>query len=323
MKWGHHFNWADWDESAKTDREGKYRIITSSAKGIAAKHPDYRENELEDSLWAFEPGHNVRKKIAWSQGEQRPEQKVGPDCFVLRLHPLMALHGRVVDVDGEPVPGVSATWCDSDSDAEGRFCVKVTREEWSQRDKGKISFYSEHHRSLDVPLKDFSLDRETVVTLEREQLIRGQVLDENGKPLEDCKIELKCESEHVRSDFYTVAGPYSQGKWEEHISEHDRLFTLRVSVQGSIRSLKQYTLEEVTSGPVITRLAEGRRLTARLVAQVPLDEKNTPVVFLNSTENEELRQRARVQPDGSIAFSGLADGKYTLVLYPSSCFQLP
>jgi len=156
LKLGHHFPWADWDESAKTDREGKYRVVARYAEGIAARHPDYRGVEVE------------------REGRE----------FTLQLHPLMTLRGRVIDTDGKAIAGVSMSLCKDDSDAEGRFSLKVTQEEWNQREKSNISFLAVNHRSLDVPLKDFSFDRETVVTLQREQLIQGQVLDENGNPLE-------------------------------------------------------------------------------------------------------------------------------------------
>jgi len=290
LKWGHHFAWADWDESAKTDREGQYRVVTKYAEGIAARHPDYRSVEIE------------------REGRE----------FTLQLHPLMTLRGRVIDADGKGIAGVSVRLSRKGSDAEGRFSLGVTRQEWNQREKQKIRFFALDHRSLDVPLKDFSFDRETVVTLEREQLIQGQVLNENGEPLADCVVELQCGLENAGSDFCVVRGPHKEGKWEEYIREHHQLFTLQVSVAGSIRSLRQYTRDEVTSGPIITKLPDGHRLTGKLTARVPLDEKNTPVVRLESTANEDLWQRARIQADGRFEFFGLADGQYTLRLRPSS-----
>ena len=289
LKWGHHFPWADWDESAKTDREGKYRVVTRDAEGIAARHSDCRGVEIE---------REARE-------------------FTLRLYPLMTLRGRVIDTDGKAIAGVSVRLCKDDSDAEGRFSLKVTQEEWNQREKSNISFFALNHRSMDVPLKDFSFDRETVVSLAPKALIRGQILNEAGNPVENCKIEFKWDSEYGGSDFYTIPGPHKEGKWEEHITDDHRGITLRISVAGSVRSLRQYSREEATGGPIITRLGEGQRLTGRLVARVPLDEKNTPVVLLDSTTNEELRQRARVQADGTFAFFGLADGKYILRLHPA------
>jgi len=289
LEWGHHDFWPDWDELATTDREGEYRVATRYAEGIAARHPDYRGVKIES--------------------EARE--------FTLKLHPLMTLRGRVIDADGKGIAGVSVRLSRKDSDAEGRFSLGVTRKEWNQREKNKINFFALDCRSLDVPLKDFSFDRETVVTLERNQLIQGQVLNEGGEPLADCVVEVQCESENVGSDFCIVRGPHKDGKWEEYIREHHQVFTLRVSVAGSVRSLRQYTREEATSGPIITRLAEGHRLAGRLVARVPLDEKNTPVVLLDNAANEDLRRRARVQADGTFAFFGLDDGKYILRLHPA------
>jgi len=330
MHWGHHFNWADWDHAAKTDRQGKYRITASNAEGIAARHPDYREMEQDGRRttdWSFGPGYNIRKKTSWSASEPQPQERVGPDGFVFRLHPLMTVRGRVLAPDGEPIADVQPSGMGgSRSDREGRFVLRVTREEWAHRDKHKITFYAEKHRTLETSLSSFSLDRESVFTLRPEQVIQGRVLDESGRPLEDCKIELKQEFEGMRSDFYSVAGPYKEGRWEQHIGEIYTIFTLRVSVGGTVRSLKRYSLEEVTRGPLVTRLAEGRRVTGRLTARVPLDGKNTPIVLLRGAAGDgradrDEPQRAQVQADGSFAFAGLADGTYTLQLVPAASAQ--
>lgn len=321
MKWGHHFNWADWDHAVKTDGEGKYRITTQEARGIAARHPQYRDEESARSVWEFAPGQN--QMGTWTpQPEEHAKDKpaIGPDGVVIRLQPLMALRGRAVDPQGKPIAGVSLGGSEgAESDAEGRFSVRVTRKEWAEREKedAKISFYAEKYRSTDVPLKSFSQDRETVVTLQPEPVIRGQVLDEHGNPLEDCTIELKCDAKPFVSDFYTVRGPYKEGKWEQHVNEHDTDFTLRISVGGSIRSLQQYTREQVMGGPILTKLAEGRRLMGRLAARVPLDAVNTPAVVLRSKEHENVCLQAKVETGGAFTFSGLAEGAYSLTLQPA------
>jgi protocatechuate 3,4-dioxygenase beta subunit len=137
MKSGHHFDWADWDEAVKTDGEGKYRIATQEAQGIAARHPQYRDEEPMRSIWEFGPGQNQVRIPTWifepdKYAKDRPA--IGPDGLVIRLHPLMALRGRAVDPQGKPVAGVS---CDgsgeAESDAEGRFSVKVTKQDRSGR----------------------------------------------------------------------------------------------------------------------------------------------------------------------------------------------
>lgn len=320
LKWGHHFSWADWDELAKTDMEGKYRVTTKSAQGIEARHPRYRNGQLDDRPYDFRAGHNTRG-ASWSpSGKQEQPPKVGPDGIVIRLHPLMTLRGRLIDADGKPIKGASVGYRGrGESDEQGRFDVTVTREEWDQPKDGEVSIWAEGYRWLDVPLKEFSFERESVVTLEKQQLIEGRVLDENGKPAEDCDIELKCDSPPVVTNFDTV--PHEHGKWQEHISEHDEIFTLRVSVAGVVRSLKRYTREEVLRGPIITQLVDGQRLAGILVAKVPLDQTNTPAVFLRNVENDEISLQGKVQADGSFGFVGLADGKYILQLHPANCGQ--
>lgn len=320
LKWGHHSSWADWDELTKTDTEGKYRIVTKSAQGIEARHPKYRTAQSDDRPYGFSVGHN-KKGARWSSsGEQKEPPKLGPDGVVIRLHPLMTLRGRLVDVDGRPIEGAPIWYRGrGESDEQGRFEVTATQEEWTQPKDGEVSIWAEGHRSLDVPLREFSFERETVVTLEKEQLIEGRVLNENGQPVDHCTIELKCDSPPMVSDFDTI--PHEHGKWREHISEHDEVFTLRVSVAGVARSLKRYNREEVLRGPIITNLVEGRRLAGNLVAKVPLDQNNTPVVFLRNAENEELSLQGKVQADGSFGFVGLADGKYVLQLHPANCRQ--
>ena len=318
VKMGHHFNWPDWDESAKTDAQGRFRVTTRSAEGLAARHSDYRQGDWDGGPSMFDAGHN-RRIPTWSDGKPEEPNEIAPYGLIVRLQPVIALRGRVVDVDGKPIADVLVGG--GDSDADGHFRVLVTREEWDRRETHEITFYAEAHRTRTLLLKAFAPDRETAVTLQREPVIQGQVLDEAGNRLEDCTVELKCESEHVGSGFSTVPGPYKEGKWQQTVGEHHEVFTLRVSVGGAVRSLWRYTRQEVTGGPIVTRLAQGHRLSALLVAKVPLDEKNTPVVFLTSAENDGLRQRAEVRSDGRFTFSGLADGRYTLRLVPASCDQ--
>ena len=321
LKWGHHSSWADWDHSATADQAGRYRIATREAQGIAARHPKYRDVELDYRPWGFKPGHNRRAADSLDNKEAE-EPAVGPEGFVLRLHSLLTLRGRLVGADGKPIAGAfmggwPVTSEPNGSDKQGRFCLKVTREEWDRREKRQIDFYAPNHRLTEVSLDKFSLDRETLVTLKPERMIHGQVLDEHGRPLEDCTIELKCDSRNSLPGMYSeVSGPYKEGRWQHAIDEEDRVFTLRVSVGGIIRSVRRYTIEEVTRGPVVTRLAKGRRLTGRLTARLPLDTRNTPIAHLASVPDEKVIQQARVGTDGIFTFSGLADGRYALRLYP-------
>jgi protocatechuate 3,4-dioxygenase beta subunit len=322
-------SWPRWVESVKADGNGKYRITNSSyfTEDIAARHADYREGRLENRFRSFKPGHNITEKMDSSGSEQQPEKDVGPEGFVLRLHRLIALRGRAVDPQGKPIADVEVcgpefrfpdfSQCASHSDAQGRFVVKVTRDEWNQQ-KDIVGLFAKGYRSLQRPLKGFSLDGELTVTLQPQQLITGQVLDEAGRQLEDCNVELKQESGKMsHSEFDPVPGPYKRGKWEYRADEHCTIVTLRVSLAGAVRSLKRYTLAEVSRGPIITRLAEGRRLTGRLIARVPLNPDNTPVVLLSDADTKELSRQALVQPDGRFTFFGLADGHYLLRLYPA------
>jgi hypothetical protein len=232
--------------------------------------------------------------------------------------------GRVVARDGKPIPGVTIPGF-GESDAEGRFLVKVTRHEWKQGDELKVDVSSRKYRDAPTPLKDFSADRELVVTLHPQTRIEGQILGEDGKALADCMIELKGEARHgkgeprfVKSRFDTIPGPNKEGKWEHYIADYEQDFTLQVSVAGAVRSWRQYTRDQVTQGPIITRLDEGYRLTGRLAAQVPLDDTNTPVVLLYKEAIEGPLRGACVEAGGRFAFFGLADGNYVLRLCPAN-----
>lgn len=321
MKWGHHFSWADWDEAVKTDKEGKYRITTGSAEGIAVRHADYRETNSDNRPWGFGKGHNKKHSRGSEENEPAKEPEPGPDGFVFRLVPLLTLHGKIVDQDGKPISGATARFLgESETDAEGRFSVGVTKEEWSQRDRWKVDLSALNFKYREVPLEDFAFDREPVFTLDREQLIHGQVLDENGKPLENCQVEIMCESTeglHFVTAFYPLPQPDKEGKWEYALGDYN-LFTLRISVAGSVRSLKKYPREEALRGPLVTKLAEGRRLSGKLVAPLPLDDKTMPVIVLDSGDDEEQHQQGHADANGNFSFAGLADGKYTLRLYPAS-----
>jgi hypothetical protein len=319
--------WADWQESAKTDHEGKYRLTATSANGIAARHSDYREDQLQNPTWAFAPGHNVTKKHEWAEQEPAPDLKAGPDGFVLRLQPLICLRGRLVAPDGKPIPGVTIFGF-GESDAEGRFRVNVTRQERKQREDLKIDFSSTKYRNAPTPLKDFWEDRELVITLhpQTQTRIAGRILGEDGKPQADCKIEVKGEARRVKggppimvkSWFDTIPGPDSEGKWEHYIDDYEQDLTLQVSVAGTIRSWRQYTREQMTQGAVSTRLGEGCRLTGRLVARVPLDDTNTPVVLLYKGTTEGPLRGAPVEADGRFTFFDLTDGSYVLRLCPAN-----
>ena len=316
LKYGHHTSWPDWNASVKTDCRGRFRLTTLRARGISVIHSEYAGSGFDDTPYEFSAGRNKRNEHALDRQQEQPEVDAGG--YVFRLSPFLKLRGRVVDVDGEPIGDVLAySGLRGRSDADGRFSVKVTRKWWGQREDIDIEFFSLTHRTRDVPLKDFSFDRETVVTLERLPLIQGQILDESGRPLKDCTVEVRPESEWARFDFRSVSGPDGQGRWEMPFDEGDEAFTIRVSVAGSVRSLRRYTPEDVTRGPIVTRLDEGHRIAGKLVANVRLDEKSTPLVVLRDTSSDYPGQQARVQADGSFAFRGLPDGAYTLQLRPA------
>ena len=104
---------------------------------------------------------------------------------------------------------------------------------------------------------------------------------------------------------------------------------VRVSVAGVAGSLKRYAVKEATGGPIVTRLSAGHLLSGRLVAGVPLGDGNTPTVALEREKSGDRDPaagpvgQARVAADGSFAFRGLADGKYTLRLHPAHAAEPP
>jgi protocatechuate 3,4-dioxygenase beta subunit len=331
--------WADWDEAARTDRDGRYRITTTEAQGIEARHGDYGPRKLEAEGAGFEPGTNrlgdapiEEPKDSKARG-RAAKLSVGPEGIIVRMPRAITLHGRVADPVGKPIAGATvsreAAEYDCECDAQGRFGMKFTKLEWLDREGKSVQVSADGYRSRDVPLMDLSPDQERSVVLQPTPIVRGQVFDERGQAPEDCRVELQRECDAITSKFSAVAGPSKEGKWESHIDDDVTAVTVRVSVAGVARSLKRYTIEEATGGPIVTRLSAGHLLSGRLVARVPLGDGNTPTVALEREKSGDRDPaagpvgQARVAADGSFAFRGLADGKYTLRLYPAHAAQPP
>ncbi len=324
LKRGHHDSWADWDESTRTDHAGRFRIGTCEAQGIAVRHAGYRDADLDHRPWGFNAGTNNLEMPQYEAEDNAARSRKFPelhsDGFRLQLHPLMTLYGRVVDPDGAPIADV---WVNQDrSDSQGRFQVGVTAEEWRERGKRDVWLYADGFQSIHVPLTQFSFDRETVVSLKKETFIEGQVLDEHDTPVEDCTIEIKSQTLSTDvlpmiSDFAVARGPLKQGKWQYPAEENADVYTLRVSVAGVVRSMSEHTRAEALNVPIITRLGKGRKIRGQLVANVPLNDTNTPVVSLLTVDNDNLQQHAVIQPNGDFLFSCLSDGKYMLQVRPA------
>ncbi len=236
MHWAHHGSLADWDGFVKADESGRFRVTASSAVGIVARHAGYRDTELDYQTFSFRPGTNQLPSLP---ADGAPEELVGHDSegLVLRSRPLLTLQARFLDPDGKPVANVS--YRGSRSDAQGRFPVQVTREEWNERTERNLHLYAHEFQSVTVPLADLAFDEETVIVLDPKARIEGQVLDEHGMPVEDCIIALR---PRIAGEFITVPGPYREGRWQQHVGRHHETLTLRVTVAGSVRSLRQYKL---------------------------------------------------------------------------------
>ena len=339
LKGGTRACWADWGEAARTDRDGRYRITTTEAQGVEARHDDYGLRKLEAGGDGFEPGTN---RLGDAPTDEPNDAKargkaakltVGPEGIIVRMPRAITLHGRVADPAGKPIAEATVSRetaeYDCECDAQGRFGMKITKLEWLDREGKSVQVSADGYRSRDVPLADLSPDQERSVVLQPTPIVRGQVFDEHGKPPEDCRVELQRECDDVASKFSAVARPSKEGKWESHIDDDVTAVMVRVSVAGVARSLKRYAVKEATGGPIVTRLSAGHLLSGRLVAGVPLGDGNTPTVALEREKSGDRDPaagpvgQARVAADGSFAFRGLADGKYTLRLHPAHAAEPP
>ena len=140
-------------------------------------------------------------------------------------------------------------------------------------------------------------------------------MDQNGQPVQDCKVELQKNPDEDSASFERVPGPDRQGNWV--LTEYDgdaKDFLLRVLVNGKVRSQKRFTLKDIAAAPIVMRLTPGWKVSGRLHAPVPFDRDNTPVVTLAGNNATDDCTPAHVQADGRFCFTGVPDGKYVLAV---------
>lgn len=147
--YGHHGTWVQWDDAVRTDDDGNYRIVTSSADGTAARHPKYGETEI----------------IHDNAG-------VSPIDLEITLSPRRKLVGRLLDEGGKPVVGARV---DGEiSDPDGRFELSVSVDQWRSK-RTSANVFADGFRFKNLPLRQFDLNgkREHEIVLEREMGISG------------------------------------------------------------------------------------------------------------------------------------------------------
>jgi|GEM_PF-4183761 len=311
MVWGHHGTWADWDQAVRTDKDGRFRIATTSASDIAARHPDYREVQPHFQLLPtkdFRPGHNFRGV------------KKEPYSLQLRMEPLITLRGRAVDSQGRPVSCSVGTMTfhtrtNNESDEDGRFLVKVTQSDLEAPEKIDIDIYAENYPYIKFPLAKFSLDRETTIMLKDLPVLSGRILDSDGVPVEKYKLALASHREKEWNDTPQDIPTGENGRFETSIDLFYNYFTLWVSIDGAIRTVKTFSKEEISKRPTIIRLPSTHRLTGKLLTNIPLTKSNIPHVILYGEEDWE-GWRATVDAGGRFVFPAIADGKYSLEIRP-------
>ncbi|NND98185.1 MAG: hypothetical protein HKN47_12730 [Pirellulaceae bacterium] len=288
MRLGHHFAYPLWDRAGRTDSGGRFRIATDGADGVEARHSEFANNKTE--FW---------------RGNGKP-----PADLQIVLSPKRQARGRVVDERGEPISGVDVG--DSTTDKEGRFTISMSMDQW-RSPKSITTFYAPGYQYHTMSTRSLSLgnDRETTITLQRMPRVSGMVVDQDGQPIADAKIQIQEKREYVQDVFVDV--PTVNGRWEAFVDENCQEFVLRISTGETVQYSKTHRNDEI-AGPIEVSIPVGHRIEGRFAA--PVQQEHAPTILLRDAQERIIRQAA-ANDDGRFTLAGVEDGTYTLQLYPA------
>jgi RNA polymerase sigma factor (sigma-70 family) len=167
-------------------------------------------------------------RLAW-----RPDRgEAIPDRYTLKVARSLPIGGRVVDSEGQPVAGAQVGfgnriepaletrpqsdnfdwpfWVKATTDADGRWRIDRIAAETIKTIEGGAS-HPEHvgseHVSVsgDSDVRELLLDGQHVFKLGRAVIVRGVVMDADGKPLQDAKVAVGPVGHSGRRESTTAA----------------------------------------------------------------------------------------------------------------------
>jgi uncharacterized GH25 family protein len=190
------------DEIAYTDKGGRWRVdimpakFTGEGPRIYVTHPDYVSDHLR---WASYP-----KPIT----ERPPYKALREQIAVMVMRKGATIAGRVTDESGKPISG--ALICNqydcydpdplkitATTDNEGRFRLSGLSHRRNYRDHF-FTVQAAGYTPVFVEVSDRDSAKPVEITLKRGQPVEGQVVDEDGKPLEGVSLKLDYWVGHPR-----------------------------------------------------------------------------------------------------------------------------
>ncbi len=281
---GSHFPYAVWSQAVQTDDTGYYRLPCAFFEGVAARHDEYGEDEIETS-----------------------DREIN-----LLLSRNLYIPCRLIDAAGNPIrdAAVSNSWVPTDD--TGR-CLVAIHASYAQDPEHQISLVIKNHVPRKARLSELSPERENVIAFDAEPLIRGTVIDEQGNAIEDCIVQVKFNYKHTVNRYHDVPGPYPQGKWEVFSPEVDSL-SVRVLQDGVVRLTKELSSDEAIKVPVLLQLGRGYSVTAQLKSKAQMHLGNIPRAWV--LPKDQIPFEVPVTVGGFLNIDGLLPGEYTLLLAP-------
>jgi beta-lactamase regulating signal transducer with metallopeptidase domain/uncharacterized GH25 family protein len=255
-----------------------------SSSRVRTATTDAAGNFLLEDVYAGSNGHELTvraAKFAPHQLSFTPGTKDHAAELSIALEAGHSIRGKVVDERGEPIPDVCASYADGDSgfnyigdrtntDDKGRF------EFDSLPAETPFGFSKEGYSRIQAKKLPLDQEKEIVVTLSSEGIIRGRVIDEkSGKPISPFTVTVTFSPDRTESD----PSAWLNGKLGNGIQ--------------FANSAGKFELRDLVSGmPLqVTMSANGyqRRVIRRVVAEP--NEKAKPVEFqLAALDTSSLRK---------------------------------
>ena len=284
----HHGINYEWENSVRTDSEGKFRIGGAFVDGIAVRHSEFGE---------------IEKKIGSIARIENGE-------YLIQLPTPRELRFRFVDQDHHPIPGVSVLRQFSGDD--GRLTIRVPMDLRRERER-TISIFANGFDYESLALKSLSASKENVITLNPERKISLQVAGKNGKPLEGIEVKVREYFFENIEDVYASTQKVDVKNWTTTISEFTEKFVVEVLQNGDTVYLKVHSSDESV---IKLQLPRGHRVSGTVHLPDLVKRIDCPWIIL-SKPNGDLQWVTRPDDSGKYSFSGVESGDYQISLFPA------